>query len=379
MKKKGLRLIVGFTLAAVLAVGIPLFTSCTAPATEPEPTPTPEPTPEEPTPTPTPEEPGAEETVYNLKMITVFPGGESAEESAGQFARDVEAASNGRVKIEWFVPGEIVPEAESVLAVKTGTVDLCQWPFCMGGPLDGGSDFCLIEGGIPFGWLNPFECMTIFDWRGMFELAQDAHHEFGTHLIAIELDDPQVPIATEPITGADWFEGKKISALPTMAPIYEELGASPITLAFEEFYLSLQTGVVDAVHWSGPLDQWALGTYEVAPYMVATSFVNPVIEDIFANKDTWDSLPPDIQEIITLAARETSLRHHTRVYVRTMEVVENWEVNYYSDEDFARIQDIAMAQWDDMAATSPRAAAAIDILRSFREEVNTTGWKGALK
>jgi TRAP-type C4-dicarboxylate transport system substrate-binding protein len=96
----------------------------------------------------------------------------------------------------------------------------------------------------------------------------------------------------------DDFEGEKIRATGgSLAPKQLELlGAVPLSMPFPEVYLNFQKGVMDGV-----VGNWDFTTfarlYEIGEYYTYVP-INAFFISSPMNKDKWNSLPPDIQQII---------------------------------------------------------------------------------
>lgn len=80
-------------------------------------------------------------------------------------------------------------------------------------------------------------------------------------------------------------------------------GASPVTSNLNEAYQSIQTGVYDgyisAISW---WDSFKL--YEVASHFTLTDFGAQYLNAVTINLDTWDRLPPEVQEILVELAED---------------------------------------------------------------------------
>jgi len=75
-----------------------------------------------------------------------------------------------------------------------------------------------------------------------------------------------------------------------------DMGYPTVTIAFSDLYTSLQTGVCE-----GGIGQTVIGTYtsfrDIAKYYIPyRAFVECL--DYMINKDTWEALPDDLQEIL---------------------------------------------------------------------------------
>jgi TRAP-type C4-dicarboxylate transport system substrate-binding protein len=103
--------------------------------------------------------------------------------------------------------------------------------------------------------------------------------------------------STVPINTLEDFQGMSLRAWPDVTSVFAELGADSVGGPSAEVYSSLQTGVLDAA--TAAWEQ--LSTYrwaEVAKYHI---YMNMATGGwgytIVMNWDTWNSLPPDIQQV----------------------------------------------------------------------------------
>ena len=109
----------------------------------------------------------------------------------------------------------------------------------------------------------------------------------------------QIASATHPITRAEDFANFKIgvNASRDVVDLFQTLGASPTVLAGNEWYVGMQTHLIDGVA-STPGGYEAAKFYEVAKYLSLTNHIW-VGCSMAANGYAWAALPPDIRAIVT--------------------------------------------------------------------------------
>lgn len=89
---------------------------------------------------------------------------------------------------------------------------------------------------------------------------------------------------------------------PTIMSTYKNWGANPTAMAFTEVYNGLQQGVVEGQE--NPLANIeTMKFHEVQKYMTMTDHAYHTYAAVM-NKDAWESLPEDLQEVMTEAFDE---------------------------------------------------------------------------
>ncbi len=103
-------------------------------------------------------------------------------------------------------------------------------------------------------------------------------------------------MSKQPVQTLDDMSGLEIRAVGgTISPL-EELGATTHSMPMSESYLALDQGIVDGI--LAPTDTLeGFRLAEVVDYVTHTPFLYNVVFMKVMNKDTWNALPPDIQEV----------------------------------------------------------------------------------
>jgi TRAP-type C4-dicarboxylate transport system substrate-binding protein len=108
----------------------------------------------------------------------------------------------------------------------------------------------------------------------------------------------------KPVSKIEDLKGLKIRGTGTSAKIVKALGGIPVALPIGEAYDALKKNVVNGTLLSlEAMEQWRLGEvcrYSIGNYGSAFTSAHYVV----MNKQKWNSMPPDIQKVITEINKE---------------------------------------------------------------------------
>ncbi len=224
---------------------------------------------------------------------------------AEAFARRVEEAANGAVKVRLFTSNTLGQEREVVQQLQEGLVD-----FMVSGSAIWGSvapRLQLLD--FPFVWRDWDHVHRVVDGPLGREVADYLAGSVRMRPLAF-FDSfgfrHVVTRSRDILTPAD-LANLKIRTI--QASIYvktiELMGGSPTPMAFGEVYTSLQTGVIDGFEHdaSTTLQQ---RFYEVAKVMTRTRHIAGVL-GLWASTITLERLPADLRSLIERAATEAAL------------------------------------------------------------------------
>ena len=243
--------------------------------------------------------------VIEWKLVTTWPKGLPGLGAAPEnFARRVNDASGGRLRIRVFGAGEIVPAFEVFDAVSRGVAEAGHgasyyWK--------GKIPASVFYTAVPFG-MTAQEANGWLHYGGGLELWRELYEPFDV-----------VPFAggSTGVQMAGWFnirlnnrtdlEGLKMRIPGLAGEVFDAAGGSAVRIAGGEVYTSMQTGVIDAVEWVGPYNDRTLGLMEVGEYYYYPGWHEPgAMLEIIVNAEALAALPEDLQAIVTVAARATN-------------------------------------------------------------------------
>jgi TRAP-type C4-dicarboxylate transport system substrate-binding protein len=227
-----------------------------------------------------------------LRLAHFWPATHPAEKELVQpWAKAVEEATDGRVKIVSYPNETLLPANEIYAGVVDGIADI------------GSSCFAYNRGRFPV--LEVFELPGItyrtstaaskVAWEGIKELNPQEVQD--TKLMMVLTTGPGDLYTKVPVRNLDDLKGMEIRATGLSAKTLEALGATPVPMPQSEAYESLSKGVVKGN--LGPdevLKGWSQA--DVTDYLTETPFLYNTLFFITMNLDTWNSLDADIQEAI---------------------------------------------------------------------------------
>jgi len=225
------------------------------------------------------------------------------------FAREVDARTNGRYKVQTFYAGALGAERESVEGVQLGTLDLT---LTSTGPLPNFvPEVAILD--IPFLFRDYAHARAVLDGPIGQELLQKFPPKGMVALAWAENGFRHMTNSKRPVNVPDDLKGLKMRTMenPIHIQAYKQFGILPTPMAFTEVYTALQQGTVDgqenplSVITSAKLDQ-------VQKNLSLTGHVySPAV--ILMNKAQWDKLAPADRQAFLDAAREAVKANRARI------------------------------------------------------------------
>lgn len=325
-----------FFLSTIVAVlGVFLFAGCQGPE----------------------EEASAKPEVTQLSYSIFFPPSHVQCALAEDWAKEVEARTEGRVKINIYPGGTLTKADECYEGVVTGISDIGM--SCLAYTR---GRFPLLEGlDLPLGYPSGSAATRIAtEMAREFEPAELA----DTELMYLHAHGPGILASKKPVRSIDDMKGLKVRATGLSSKIVDTLGGSAVGMPQPETYESLQKGVVDATFCPiETLKGWKQG--EVINYVTDTSRIGYTTTFfVVMNKEKWNALPGDIKATITEINEEWVTRHG-----------EAWD--QADAEGRAFIEELGRETIELDDAESARWAAAVEpILEGYVEAAGQKGLPG---
>jgi len=312
------------------------------------------------------------------KMVTTwlpnFPG---LGTGANKLARYIEELSAGRLGVNVYAAGELIPAFEIFDAVSKGSAELGHGvAYYWRGKTEAAQFF----GSVPFG-MNTHEMNAWLYYGGGLELWRELYEPFN--LYPIPAGNTGVQMGgwfKEPVESMEDLRGLKMRIPGIGGEVMRRAGGTPVNLPVGEIFTALQAGTIDATEWVSPYNDVALGLNQAARYYYYPGWhePGPTIE-LMINLDAWNSLPEDLQAVVRIACQAASQDMTSEFMARNATALEqlaadgNVEIRSFPEDVLAGLKAIALEVIEELAAEDPAVARVWASYRDFM--VRARSWQ----
>lgn len=243
---------------------------------------------------------------YRWRMPTTWtPALDVMQGSAQRLGKMVGEMSGGRLTIEVFPAGQIVPPLGVFDACSQGTVDAFMGASYYWAGKDPAVQWFT---SVPFG-MNPGGMSSWYFHGGGLQLWEETYAAFNLVPRPGMATGPQMAgWFNKPIKTLADFKGLKMRIPGLGGRVVARAGGTVVLTPGGEIFGALERGVIDATEWVGPHDDMQLGLHRAAPYYYYPGWHEPctTLEFVF-NKKAYDSLPADLKQILDFAVMSISV------------------------------------------------------------------------
>src|SRR5210317_1225324 len=279
--------------------------------------------------------------------------------AVNNLAQRIENASGGRLKLKVYAAGELVPAFEAFDAASRGTVEMGHdAAYYHKGKVPAAQFMTAIPFGMTFmemnAWLYYGEGLSL--WRELYE---------PFNLVPFPCGNTGVQMGgwfNKEINSIADLKGLKMRIPGLGGEVLRRAGGTPVTLPGAEIFTSLQTGAIDATEWVGPYNDVSFGLNKAAKYYYYPGWQEPGpgLECII-NKAAWDSLPADLQEIVSTTCQAITndvaaeYTHGNAMSLATLQADSSIEIRPFPDEVMAVLRSFAKEVIAELMTTDPAA------------------------
>lgn len=294
--------------------------------------------------------------------------------NSARFAELVEKMSDGRLVLNVYGAGELVPPFAVEDAVQQGTV-----PIGHSTPYYAASKTAAAHWytGVPFG-LTVNEHYGWLRWGGGQELWEEIYGE--RNLKPFYSGNSNVQSGgwfINRIESLDDLQGLNMRIAGLGGEVMRKLGVNAVLTPATEIFQALQSGALDAAEWVGPLLDQAFGLQRITNVCYTPAYFEPSAAlEVVVNTDAWTELSSDLQAIVEAAASQAAIEtlgQFDYFNVLAMQQLSEDGVEFlaYPDEVVAAMK----AAWDEVKeeqrAASADAAKVLESIEAFEADAHS--------
>ena len=231
------------------------------------------------------------------RMVTTWPKNfPGLGVGAQRLADRITSASGGRLTVQVFSAGELVPPLQSVDAVIDGGAEMSHGAAYYWQNKSPALSFFT---GVPFG-MTSRELSAWVRYLGGQEVWDEVYDQFGLQgFLSGDTGTQAGGWFREEINGLEDLQGLRFRTPGLGGKVWGKLGVSVTNMAAGEIFQALQSGSLDAAEFVGPYNDLALGFYKVCKIYYTSSFVEPgLATECVVNKSKYQALPKDLQDLV---------------------------------------------------------------------------------
>lgn len=305
----------------------------------------------------------------SFRLVTSWPRGRAGPGvSAQRIADRINAMADGRLRVELFAAGEIVPPLGILDAISNGTVEMGHTASLYWTGKNPAAGFFTT---VPFG-LGPIEHQAWIELRDGQALWDELYAPYGVRAFMAGNTGPSMGgWFRRRIGSVEDLRGLRIRVQGIGAEVFQRLGATPMSIPAGDLVTSLDRGTIDAVEFLAPSTDYETGLHQHAAHYYAPGFNKPNgASELLISEAAWARLSDDLKAIV----RESARAEHTMgladahaqnalaldAIMRTGRV----SLEAFPADVMRAAQDAANALMDETAASSELAGR---IVASYRE------------
>ena len=239
-----------------------------------------------------------------LKASDVHPAGYPNVVAVESLGKKLEAATQGKIKLQMFPGGVLGSEKEVVEQTQVGAIQIARISLGVLGPVV--PDVNVFN--MPFVFRDEAHMRKVIDGPIGAEILGKITSS-PARLVALGyMDSGSRSLYTKkPVRKPEDLKGQKIRMMgnPLFVDTMNAMGGNGISMGHTEVFGALQTGVIDGAE-NNPPTLFTSNQYTTVKYYTQTNHL--IIPEIFVmSKVTWDKLSKDEQALVKKFSREAQM------------------------------------------------------------------------
>jgi tripartite ATP-independent transporter DctP family solute receptor len=240
-----------------------------------------------------------------LKAHDTHPAGYPTVVAMESLGKKLEAATNGRIKLQMFPGAVLGQEKEAVEQTQIGAIQIARISLGVLGPVVPEVNVF----NMPFVFRDPVHMRQVIDGPIGDELLEKVTNS-PARLVALGwMDGGSRSLYTKkPVRTPADLKGQKVRVMgnPLFVDTLNAMGGNGISMAYGEVFSALQTGVIDGAENNPP--SFFTSNHYTTPARYYAQTHHLIIPEIFVmSKVTWDRLSAEDKALIKKLSREAQM------------------------------------------------------------------------
>jgi TRAP-type mannitol/chloroaromatic compound transport system substrate-binding protein len=280
---------------------------------------------------------------FQWRMSTSWtPALDVLQGAAQKMAKMVDDMSGGRLKIQVFAGGELMPPFGCFDATSQGTIEcFMSAPYYWAGKEPGFQWFSAT----PFGF-NPNGQMAWYLFGDGVKLWEEAYAAFSL----VPRPGPSTGVQMmgwfrKKINGIADYKGLKMRIPGLGGKIVAAAGGTVVLTPGGEIYTALERGTIDSCEWVGPHDDMKLGLHNAARYYYYPGWHEPGTTGEFGfNKKAYDGLPADLKAIVDHACQSVQVVSFMEYEYKNTIALQKLKTEFKSKVELVKLSDATLKE-----------------------------------
>jgi TRAP-type mannitol/chloroaromatic compound transport system substrate-binding protein len=278
---------------------------------------------------------------FQWRMSTTWtPALDVLQGAAQRMAKITDDMSGGRLKIQVFAGGELMPAFGCFDAASQGTIEAFMGaPYYWAGKDAGFQWFSAV----PFG-LNPNGMMAWYLYGDGLKLWEEAYTPFSL----VPRPGPSTGVQMmgwfrKKINTTADYKGLKMRIPGLGGKIVAAAGGTVVLTPGGEIYTALERGTIDSCEWVGPHDDMKLGLHNAARYYYYPGWHEPGTTAEFGfHKKAYDSLPADLKAIVDHACQAVQVSSFQEYESKNTVALQKLKTEFKSKVELVKLSDATL-------------------------------------
>ncbi|RJQ29715.1 MAG: TRAP transporter substrate-binding protein [Peptococcaceae bacterium] len=239
-----------------------------------------------------------------IRYAGTLPVNHHLTKSQEYFKKVVEERTSGRVEVQLFPAQQLYSDKDLVEAVPKGGVEMANLSLYMWTGLSPSLGLLAQIGA----YSDADHFHRVEDGAPGQEIIKDLEEKGNLKFLGWLDFDNGYFFSVKPISKLDDFKGLRMRGMGDFESVFiQGLGAAPVAMSSSEMYMAMQKKTIEGAV-TGATSYVERNLIEVARYPLENAIAWGGAFGIVVNRDFWNKLPPDVQQVIADAAREVTLK-----------------------------------------------------------------------